>query len=402
MKAFTVTLPSGQAVHYVDRKRWWWALALVFPLQPFAGIWLHAQTGHDAWLAAGFVLTFAIGPLADALLGEDRNNPPQPVVPLLEQDRWYRWLTWAAVPVHVVTLVGCLAYATTADVGAGGFFALALGAGMAAGLAINTGHELGHRNSRLERTLAKIALAVPAYGHFSLDHNRGHHRDVATPDDPASARMGENIYRFARREIPGAVLRAWRLERERLGNRGRPAWHRSNQLLQAWLLAAGIAAALVFAFGWLALPFLLLHHAAAYFQLTSANYIEHYGLLRERGPDGRHERCAPRHSWNSNHVLSNLALFHLERHSDHHVHPLRRYQSLRHLDDAPRLPSGYFGMYLLAWVPPLWFRVMDPRLLALPHVHGDLGRVNLCPRAAGRLHDRYARSAGAATGSGPG
>lgn len=399
MKTITVVLPSGQALHYVDRKRWWWLLSILFPLQPFIGIWLHAETGLALWLAVGFVFTFLLGPLGDAMLGEDRNNPPQAVVPALEQDRWYRWLTWAAVPVHVVTFVGCLAYATTADVGMAGFLALALGAGMAAGLAINTGHELGHKNSRLERTLARVALAVPAYGHFSLDHNRGHHRDVATPADPASARMGENIYRFAVREIPGAVRRAWHLELERLANRGKPAWHPSNQLLQAWLLAAGIAALLVLAFGWLALPFLLLHHTMAYFQLTSANYIEHYGLLRERRPDGRLERCGARHSWNSNHVLSNLALFHLERHSDHHVHPLRRYQSLRHLEEAPRLPTGYFGMYLLAWVPPLWFRVMDPRLLALPHVAGDLGRVNLCPRAAARLQGKYGSRDGRCPGA---
>jgi alkane 1-monooxygenase len=137
------------------------------------------------------------------------------------------------------------------------------------------------------------------------------------------------------------------------------------------------------------LPFLLLHHAAAYWQLTSANYVEHYGLLREQDERGRFERCAPRHSWNSNHVFSNLVLFHLERHSDHHANPLRRYQALRHFDDAPQLPSGYFGVYLLAYVPWLWFRVMDKRLLALPHISGDLDKVNICPDARPALFLRY-------------
>ena len=137
------------------------------------------------------------------------------------------------------------------------------------------------------------------------------------------------------------------------------------------------------------LPFLLLHHAMAYWQLTSANYIEHYGLLRRVDDDGKVERCEPRHSWNSNHIFSNLVLFHLERHSDHHASPLRRYQALRHFDDAPQLPNGYFGVYLLAYVPWLWFRVMDKRLLALPHIKGDLDKVNICPDARPAMFLKY-------------
>ena len=132
-------------------------------------------------------------------------------------------------------------------------------------------------------------------------------------------------------------------------------------------------------FGWPALLFLVIHNLMAWFQLTSANYIEHYGLLRAKRADGSYERCQPHHSWNSNHVCSNLLLFHLERHSDHHANPQRRYQSLRDFEDVPRLPSGYFGMYLLAYVPPLWFRVMDKRLMELPHVQSDLSRVNRGP-----------------------
>jgi alkane 1-monooxygenase len=137
------------------------------------------------------------------------------------------------------------------------------------------------------------------------------------------------------------------------------------------------------------IPFLAIHNVMAWWQLTSANYVEHYGLLRMRDENGRVERCQPHHSWNSNHVFSNLVLFHLERHSDHHAHPLRRYQSLRHFPDLPTLPNGYFGSFLLAWVPPLWFRVMDPKLLALPHVAGDLDRVNLDPAKAAALRRRF-------------
>ena len=138
------------------------------------------------------------------------------------------------------------------------------------------------------------------------------------------------------------------------------------------------------------LPFLLIHNVFAWWQLTSANYIEHYGLLRGRQANGRYEPCKPHHSWNSNHMLSNLVLFHLQRHSDHHTHPLRRYQSLRHFDDLPTLPNGYPGCYLMAWLPALWFRVMDPRLLALSHVRGDLSKVNIEPSRREAIEKRYA------------
>ena len=131
------------------------------------------------------------------------------------------------------------------------------------------------------------------------------------------------------------------------------------------------------AFGPVILPFLLIQTAFAWWQLTSANYIEHYGLLREKRGDGRYERCQPHHSWNANHIASNLLTFHLERHSDHHAYAARHYQSLRHFEDVPQLPSGYFGMFLLSYVPPLWYRVMDRKVLAL--VDGDLSRVNLDP-----------------------
>jgi alkane 1-monooxygenase len=139
------------------------------------------------------------------------------------------------------------------------------------------------------------------------------------------------------------------------------------------------------------LPFLIIHHACAYWQLTSANYIEHYGLLRQRDENGKFERCEPHHSWNSNHIFSNLVLFHLERHSDHHAHPLRRYQSLRTFDGIPQLPNGYFGMYLLAYVPGLWFRIMDKALLALPQVNGDLDKINIDPAARSAIFLKYGR-----------
>jgi alkane 1-monooxygenase len=254
---------------------------------------------------------------------------------------------------------------------------LAAFAGLVAGLAINTAHELGHKNSKIEKQMAKLALLVPAYGHFTIEHNRGHHKYVATHTDPASARMGESIYKFALREIPGVFRGAWGIEIERLTSRGMSAWSVNNQILQSYALTALISSIFILTLGWNVILFLIVHNLFAYWQLTSANYIEHYGLLRKKGDDGKLERCEPHHSWNSNHIFSNLVLFHLERHSDHHAHPLRRYQSLRHFDNLPRLPNGYFGMYFLAYFPWLWFRIMDKRLMELPHVDGDLDNVNI-------------------------
>jgi alkane 1-monooxygenase len=391
MTGYTGTLPNGEAIHYVDRKRRLWLLSVFFPLQPFVGIALHAATGNELWLLLPFLLNYGIAPLLDMLVGEDENNPPEEVVMQLDRDPYYRRLTYIVVPLHFVALIGTAWYAATQDLSLWAFLALAVVAGLTGGLAINTGHELGHKNSKLEKLLAKIVLAVPAYGHFTIDHNRGHHRDVSTPGDPASARMGESIYKFAAREFPGAFKRAWGIEKDRLTRRGKSVWNPGNQILQSFALTAALWAGLVLAFGWMMLPFLLLHTFFAWWQLTSANYVEHYGLLRAKDDNGRYERCEPHHSWNSNHVFSNLVLFHLERHSDHHAHPLRRYQSLRHFDDLPQLPNGYFGVYLLAYVPWLWFRVMDRRLLALPHVRGDLDKVNIDPDARGRIFLRYGR-----------
>jgi len=393
MKGYTAANADGRAIHYVDRKRWFWLLSVLYPLQPFIGIWLHARTGHQGWLLLPLFLNYVLAPLVDSVVGEDTNNPPEEVVLQLDRDRYYRTLTYIVVPLHFLSLIGAAWWAGTQSLSWWAFIGFAVVAGNTSGLGINTGHELGHKKSRLERTLAKIVLAVPAYGHFWIEHNRGHHRDVSTPEDPASARMGESIYRFALREIPGAFRRAWLIEKDRLERREKSVWDPDNQVLQSLALSAVLQIGLLIAFGWKMIPFLAIHNVMAWWQLTSANYIEHYGLLRLRGDNGRVERCQPYHSWNSNHIFSNLVLFHLERHSDHHAHPLRRYQSLRHFADLPTLPNGYFGCYLLAWVPWLWFRVMDPKLLALPHIDGDLARINLDPASADAIRRRYGKAA---------
>lgn len=389
MAGYTGVTASGEAIYWQDNKRWLWILSVLFPLQPFIGLALHHYTGVEAWLFLPLLLNYVMAPLADILLGADPNNPPEEVVRQLDQDRYYRYLTYAVVPMHFVALLGVAAYAGTQDLSTGSILGLAVIAGLTSGLAINSAHELGHKNTRIEKLLAKLALAVPGYGHFTIEHNRGHHRDVSTPDDPASARLGESYYRFVSRELPGTVRRAWHMEAERLRNRGKSPWHYDNQILQSHAVAVLIIVALIHAFGWIMLPFMLIHNLVAWLQLSSANYIEHYGLLRLRDENGRLERCAPQHSWNCNRLFSNLALFHLERHSDHHAYPLRRYQSLRHYEDVPQLPTGYFGCYVLAYIPPLWFAIMDRRVLSLPHIDGDLDKTNVDPGARARLLAKF-------------
>lgn len=362
------------AVAWKDRRRRLWAVSLLLPMLPLAALLAWAASGVEAWMWLTPAVVYGLVPLLDQLLGEDPNNPPESLVPALEEDRWYRWLTWLSVPAVWLTVAFAAWVAVSGELGPFGWLGLAVSAGWSSGAGINVGHELGHKKAALERWLARLALAPACYGHFVVEHVRGHHRDVATPEDPASSRFGESYYRFMGREIPGAFRRAWRLERQRLAGLGRGALDIRNENLQAWALSALFWGALLLALGPAVLPFMFAQAVFAYSLLSAANYVEHYGLLRERLPDGRYERPAPRHSWNSNRVVSNLLLYQLQRHSDHHAWPARRYQSLRHFDEAPQLPTGYFGMFLLALVPPLWRRVMDPRVLA--HVDGDRGRIN--------------------------
>jgi alkane 1-monooxygenase len=394
-RIYTATAADGRSVSYRDGKRWGWALSVVWPLLPFVGLAAHHVTGMEIALGLPLLITYGLMPLLDALIGEDENNPPEAVVPQLEADRYYRWLTWVTVPLHYIVLIGCAWWAGTHDLSWWALGLLAYVAGADAGLGLNTAHELGHKHNPLEQWLARLALAVPAYGHFTVEHGRGHHRWVATPEDHASARMGESIYRFALRELPGGMRRAWTLESQRLAGLGHSAWSLGNTMLQSYLITALLQVGLVIAFGWVMIPFLAFHNLVAWWQLTSANYVEHYGLLRQRLPGGQYEAPQPHHSWNTNHLVTNLATFHLQRHSDHHAHPSRRYQCLRDFPDLPQLPSGYFGMFPLSYLPPLWFRVMDKRLLALPQVRGDLRRVNLDPAHRAALWARYGNGAAA-------
>jgi alkane 1-monooxygenase len=268
---------------------------------------------------------------------------------------------------------------------------LALTVAMVSGIAINTAHELGHKRASLERWLSKVALAQSGYGHFFIEHNRGHHVRVATPEDPASSRLGESFYRFLPRTVWGSLRSAWELERVRLRRLESPMWTPRNDILSAWAMTLVLYGALAAIFGVVVLPYLLIQAVLGFSLLEVVNYLEHYGLLRQRREDGRYERTRPEHSWNSNNTASNVLLYHLQRHSDHHANPVRRYQALRHVEEAPQLPTGYAGMILTAVIPPLWRRTMDHRVLE--HYEGDLTRANLRPKMSARVRRRLEASA---------
>jgi alkane 1-monooxygenase len=378
---------QDEQVRWRDPKRYAWLLGLIVPTLPFLTWGLVELTGWGALWFYGPVLVFGVFPLLDLLAGMDATNPPDSVIKWLEGDRYYRWCTYAFIPIQYAGLVlACWLWSsgklsTIDDIG------LALTVGMVSGIAINTAHELGHKRDSLERWLSRIALAQSGYGHFFIEHNRGHHVRVATPEDPASARLGESFYAFWPRTVSGSLRSAWELEGVRLDRMGKGHWTVRNDILTAWAMTVALFAALALVFGAVVLPYLILQAIVGFSLLEVVNYLEHYGLLRQRREDGRYERTRAEHSWNSNNVASNVLLYHLQRHSDHHANPIRRYQALRHVDDAPQLPTGYAGMIVLAAIPPLWRRVMDRRLLA--HYGGDVSLTNIAPRARARVLARY-------------
>ncbi len=343
-----------------DPKRWLWLLSPALPLLVAWHLVKFIQTGQTHWLFLMSIVMYGVIPVLDALLGPDRSNPPEEAVAGLEQSIWHRAVVVAYIPSqYAATLLG-LWIAATMNLSGWQWLGLVLSVGGVNGIAINTAHELGHKRPSWERALSLLTLAPVIYGHFFVEHNRGHHLRVATPQDPASARLGESFWAFLPRTVVGSLRSAWQIDR--------------RQCLQAWCLSLLFYAAVVAWLGFAVLPFALVQALYGISLLEVVNYIEHYGLLRSRGADGRVERCGPQHSWNSDHVVSNLFLYQLQRHSDHHAHPGRRYQALRHFDSSPQLPMGYAGMLMLAYLPPLWFKVMDARVAA--HYGGELGRAN--------------------------
>ncbi|HEX4871901.1 MAG TPA: fatty acid desaturase [Nevskiaceae bacterium] len=391
----TLTPAMAPAAPWIDGKRWLWLCSPALPLWGFAAVALVIAGGPNWLLWSLPIFFYGLVPILDYLLGEDPVNAPESAIAQLDRDRYYLRIVYAYIPSQYAATIAGAWLAVNGGLDGLSLAALIWTVSMVNGVGINTAHELGHKTNPLERWLAKIALAPVAYGHFFIEHNKGHHKNVATHEDPASARMGESFYAFWPRTVVGSLRSAWAIEKERLQRLGQPVWSLANENLQAWAMTVALFGALVLWLGWAALPFLLLQAVLGFTLLEVVNYLEHYGLLRQKLPNGRYERCLPRHSWTSNHVVSNLFLYQLQRHSDHHANPTRRYQALRHFDDSPQLPSGYAAMLLVAYLPPLWFALMDRRVVA--HHQGDLRLAHLQPSRREALLRRWPPPAAAVT-----
>jgi alkane 1-monooxygenase len=393
MNTHVEAAPHPSAEDHRDPKRYLWLLFPAWLLFPLISILLVRTTGSSVWYWITPAYLFLAMPIVDLILGINTTNTPEPAVARIENDHYYHWITYVSVACHYAALLVGAWEVSMHSLDGISYLGMALSAGLISAYGIVTAHELGHKRSGVERWLAKITLATGVYGQYMIDHNRGHHRDVATPEDSGSARFGEGFWTFmVARQLPhSTVLRPWQLENERLARKGKGPWSLENEVLQPTLISLATYTSLIAIFGVIVIPYLLVVALTSYFFLAIIDYIEHYGLLREKLPEGRYARVRPEHSWNTDHIATNIMYMHAQRHSDHHAFPTRRYQVLRSYPDLPTMPTGYPGMFWLAILPPLWRAVMDPRLLDL--VEHDLNRINVDPRRREALFRRYSRVA---------
>jgi alkane 1-monooxygenase len=296
-----------------------------------------------------FVVFYVAVPLLDLLLGRGAAASNAEDLQRLERNPFFRFVLHAWVPLQL-GLIGWGAWLVgSGTLSPGNAVLFTLSVGLATGASgITIAHELGHKRSRLDRFLSQLLLVTVSYGHFTIEHNRGHHVRVATHEDPASARFGESFWAFLPRTLIGSFADSWRMDRA--------------GVLRPWAATLAIAATLGIAFGPFAVAFFIGQSAMAVLLLEATNYVEHYGLQRKKLADGRYERPGPQHSWDAYEWLTNSFLVHLQRHADHHLNPSRPYAALQPQAESPKLPTGYAGMIPLAMVPPLWFAVMNKRV----------------------------------------
>ena len=304
---------------------------------------------------------FVVIPLLDRLIGNRDNGggrqPPRDVDVAIH----YSGVLYIYVGLHFTLIALGLAYSNSLvwrDL-----LWLSLSVGLVSGaIGVTVAHELGHRRWKVHRFLAGLLLTSVSYLHFLVEHNRGHHVRVATPLDPATARLGESVYQFLPRTLVGSLKSAWRLECRRLKARRQSGLSLNNLIVWAVVLPIMIVSFLLMTLGPAAAVFFMVQSIIAILLLETVNYIEHYGLTRQQNPDGRFERVGPAHAWSSDRRIANLFLFNLLLHAHHHLDARRGYQELKVLKGSPRLPAGYAELILTAWVPPLWRRRIHPRL----------------------------------------
>lgn len=315
------------------------------------------------WSFLPILYGYVLIPLLELFIPPNAHNMSKVEEDLAKDDPLYDWMIYLTVPIQVGLLIAFLFvigdpqllwWETAGLIGSMGLLCGTYG--------INVGHELGHRVKKHERFLAKTSLLTSLYMHFYIEHNRGHHKLVSTELDPASARYGEAVYPFWLRSVRDGYLSAWKLEAQRLRKKNLLAFSHHNEMLRFQLIQLTTVIAIGLLFSWTVALYFVLAAISGILTLETVNYIEHYGLQREKTSSGNYERVQPHHSWNSNHVMGRLMLFELSRHSDHHYLASRKYQILKDYPEAPQMPTGYPGMMLLSLIPPLWFRVMHHQL----------------------------------------
>ena len=327
---------------------------------------------QGGWTVALLPLsTWWLFTLMDALTGLNTDNPDPQTDP--SRLTWHRAITLLWVPVQATLLVVMLWYVPrAAHLDGGEKVALFFGMGVVSGtIGITYAHELMHQTSRLERWLADLLLSMVLYSHFRSEHLRVHHIHVGTPRDPVTARYNEGFHRFFPRVLRQCPQSAWKAEAAMLARRGLKWSHRSNPFWRYAALQAGMLLLALVLGGWVGLGLFLVQAFTAIWQLELVNYIEHYGLTRRHLGAGKYEHVLPRHSWNAEHRASNWLLINLQRHSDHHYKPDRRFPLLQTYPDteAPQLPYGYPLMTMAAMMPPVWKRVMNRRVKAWRKQH---------------------------------
>ena len=339
--------------------------ALILPALLFLGM---QWGGPFLWMIHIFV--FLLVPLMDYLIQKDKANVPTAEVSESMKAQFYKLITFVWVYVQLAVLIWGFYVVSTQELSMISWIAFATGMALiTGGIGITVAHELGHRTEKIEQTYSKILLMTVCYMHFFIEHNRGHHVRVATPEDPATSRKGETFYAFWWRSVTQGYLSSWHLEAERLKKKGQSLWSLSNQMIWFQILPLvfisfffGLFSYLGGRLVWEVPVFFFIQSILGFSLLELVNYLEHYGMQRKRLPSGQYEKVTPLHSWNASQLVSNFLLFQLQRHSDHHASAHKRYQVLDHNEDSPQLPAGYSAMIILAFIPPLWFAVMDPRL----------------------------------------
>ncbi|BAM81102.1 similar to alkane hydroxylase [Cyanidioschyzon merolae strain 10D] len=317
---------------------------------------------------ASIFLAFVLIPALDAVLGLDEENPCDAELHSGRHKLAYRVVlyVWPAVQWSFLFWAARLA-SEGVDLSVSSFIGLGLTAGLLAAQGVNVSHELFHKRNAAEVALGKAILVSVCYGHFYIEHLYGHHRRVATPEDPATARYGESFYAFFPRTVVGSFRSAWKIERERLAKRGFQTFCVENRILRYFACSVLWFLTIFFLYGLRACCLFLLHCFTAITLLEMVNYIEHYGLERaviNVLPNGEkiYEPVSNCHSWNSSHRLTNYILFKLQRHADHHRHADRPYHLLVSTVESPQLPAGYPTMIILLLFPALWRKSIHPIL----------------------------------------